>query len=218
VATLHNEAGEVTLDGSGPATSFNVEIDRDDLRKSATVVDSLTEIGSGTLADRLWAGVSVSVIGMDTVSIEEASNTLIPSARAKVSIRIPPGTTPTKILDSLENHCQTHVPWGAEVQVIRGAEANPAMVDTGGPLVQAGMKAYKHAFGVDPVFIGQGGAIPLVNELMKAFPQAEFLITAIADPGSHMHGPNESVSFMDLCRTVSAQVALMEEYCVVKSG
>ena len=38
------------------------------------------------------------------------------------------------------------------------------------------------ALGVPPVFVGQGGSIPMVADFGKAFPEATILITAVGDP------------------------------------
>ncbi|MCL1907418.1 MAG: M20/M25/M40 family metallo-hydrolase [Propionibacteriaceae bacterium] len=212
LATFHDDQGEVAIAGLDSVVSFDVNVDREQLRTAAGVLDSVQELGSGSLADRLWAGPAVTVIGLDTVSVEEASNTLLPVARAKVSVRVPPGMSAERALDALIAHCEQHIQWGARLRITRGAVGNPAQVDLEGSLVQAGRRAYQQAFGKDPVFIGQGGAIPLVNELREFFPDGQFLITAIADPNSSMHGPNESVSLDDLTSSVAAQVALIEEF------
>jgi acetylornithine deacetylase/succinyl-diaminopimelate desuccinylase-like protein len=113
-------------------------------------------------------------------------------------------------LDAVVAHLTSHAPWGAHVEVERGSAGNPGQVPTDGPLVQAGMAAYAEAFGIAPIAMGMGGAIPLVGELHEAFPAAEFLVTGIADPDSRMHSPNESVSLSDLVKTVEAQVDFLK--------
>ena len=47
----------------------------------------------------------------------EASNTLIPRARAKISMRVAPGGDAAAHLDALTAHLQQHAPWGAQVTV-----------------------------------------------------------------------------------------------------
>jgi len=209
LATMHTDQGDVAIEGLEVSTHFDVDFREEDLRESAGMLDGVHNMGSGSLADRLWAKPALCIIGMDTVSIAESSNTLLPSARARVSMRVPPGMEASAALDALEAHCESHIGWGAHVRVIRGNLGNPGQVGIDGPLVQAGLKAYTEAFGIPPVLIGQGGAIPLVGELHEAFPDAEFLVTGIADPDSRMHAENESVSLSDLVRTVNAQVCFL---------
>ncbi|MDR0848961.1 MAG: M20/M25/M40 family metallo-hydrolase [Propionibacteriaceae bacterium] len=210
MASLHDAEGNVAIAGLTTAVDFDVDYDSEQFRADAGLLDGVSQLGSGPIAERLWAKPSVSVIGIDAVSVEESSNTLLPSATARISLRVPPGMEAAAALEALVAHLTSHAPWGAHVEVERGAAGNPGQVPIDGPLVQAGMAAYTQAFGVAPVAIGQGGAIPLVGELHEAFPAAEFLVTGIADPDSRMHSPNESVSLSDLVKTVEAQVGFLQ--------
>ena len=209
LASLHTDDGDVAVEGLRTTVHYDVDYDEQTFRKDAGLLDGVHTIGTGTLADRLWAGPSCTIIGIDTVSVENSSNTLLPSARARVSLRVPPGMEASDALDALEAHLLSHAPWGAHVNLIRGAEGNPSEVTTDGPLVRAGLAAYEQAFGIPARLIGQGGAIPLVSELHEKFPDAEFLVTGIADPDSRMHSPNESVELGDLVRTVDAQIRFL---------
>jgi len=209
LASFHTADGDVAVDGLRSSVHFDVDYSSDAVRESAGLLDGVQELGTGSIADRLWAKPSLTVIGLDTVSVEQSSNTLLPVARARVSLRVPPGMTAVEALDALVAHCESHAPWGAHVSLTRGSTGNPGQVSVDGPLVQAGLAAYRKAFGVPVVSIGQGGAIPLVGELTELFPEAEFLVTGIADPDSRMHAPNESVSLADLDRTVQAQVGFL---------
>jgi len=215
LASFHDDAGNVVIDGLAATRSFDVDYDPADLRAAAGILDGVGELGTGTYADRLWAKPSLTVIGIDTVPVALSSNTLLPSARARVSLRVPPGMAAERALDALEAHCEAHRPWGARLAISRGGSGNPGEVRVDGPIVQAGLTAYTAAFGVAPVLIGQGGAIPLVGELNHTFPEAEFLVTGIADPDARMHAPNESVAYADLVRTADAQVRFLEAVAAV---
>jgi len=210
LATLHDEAGDVAIAGLRQDHHFTADYSSQAFRTDAGLLDGVQEIGTGSIANRLWAKPSLTVIGLDTVSVAESSNTLLPSARARVSLRVPPGMTALEALDALEAHCLTHAPWGAHVRVSRGQTGNPGEVPTDGPLVQAGLTAYAEAYGEPVIQMGMGGAIPLVGELREAFPEAEFLVTGIADPDARMHSPNESVSLPDLVKTIAAQVKFLQ--------
>lgn len=210
LASFHTESGDVAIEGLRTSVSYDVDYSRESIRQDAGILDGVQELGTGTFSERLWAKPSLTVIGLDTVSVEESSNTLLPSARARVSLRVPPGMEAEEALDALQAHALSHAPWGAHVEVIRGSAGNPGQVPVDGPLVKAGLEAYTQAFGMKPYLIGQGGAIPLVGELHEVFPEAEFLVTGIADPDSRMHSPNESVSSSDLERTVQAQIGFLK--------
>ena len=215
LATLHSDNGDVAVKGLHTTVHYDVDYTDKALRKDSGLLDGVQTIGTGTIADRLWAKPSCTIIGIDTVDVENSSNTLLPSARARVSLRVPPGMEASVALDALEAHLLSHAPWGAHVKVIRGSAGNPSEVATNGPLVTAGLGAYEKAFGIPARFIGQGGAIPLVSELHRRYPEAEFLVTGIADPDSRMHSPNESVELDDLVRTVDAQIRFLTSAAAV---
>ncbi|MCL2736639.1 MAG: M20/M25/M40 family metallo-hydrolase [Propionibacteriaceae bacterium] len=210
LATMHTDDGDVAVEGLRTSVSFDIDYSTQSVRESAGILDGVRELGTGSIADRLWAKPSLTVIGLDTVPVAESSNTLLPTARARVSVRVPPGMRAAEALDALVAHCEAHAPWGAHVRVIRGSVGNPGQIPVDGPLVAAGRSAWEEGFGVAPVLVGQGGAIPLVGELHAAFPHAEFLVTGIADPDARMHAPNESVSLSDLIRTVRSQIGFLE--------
>jgi hypothetical protein len=54
------------------------------------LLDGASEVGSGSVPQRLWAKPANTVIGIDITSVAAASNTLIPRARAKISVRVAP--------------------------------------------------------------------------------------------------------------------------------
>ena len=142
----------------------------------------MTEIGCGSVPQRLWAKPAITVIGIDTTSVAAASNTLIPRARAKISIRVAPGGDAVAHLDALEAHLKRHAPWGAQVNVIRGEVGQPYAIDASGPVYDAARAAFRQAWGADAVDMGMGGSIPFIAEFAAAFPQAKILVTGVEDP------------------------------------
>ena len=91
LATLHDDHGDVAVPGlqSGRAGDLDYPVDR--FRAESGLVDGVELIGSGSLVDRLWTRPAVSVLAIDAPRVAEASNTLVPVARAKVSLRVAPG-------------------------------------------------------------------------------------------------------------------------------
>jgi hypothetical protein len=62
------------------------------LRASADLLEGSHIVGSGPIASRLWAKPSINAIGVDMTSIAGSSNVLVPEVRAKISMRIVPGS------------------------------------------------------------------------------------------------------------------------------
>ena len=91
LASLHDDDGNVAVAGLHEGTAADVDYPPERVREESGLLDGVSEIGSGSVPQRLWAKPAITVIGIDTTSIAAASNTLIPRARAKVSMRVAPG-------------------------------------------------------------------------------------------------------------------------------
>lgn len=210
LATLHDDAGNVAIAGlhTGPGPDLDYPADR--LKSESGILDGVSYIGDGSVVERLWAKPAVAVIAIDATPVAKASNTLIPSARAKISLRVAPGDDATVALGHLTEHLRTHAPWGARVEVTEGDTGEPSTIGFEGPYAEAARAAFAEAWGVEPVFIGQGGSIPMVAEFAEAFPGATVLVTAVSDPDSRMHGANESLHLDDFSAACVAEALLLE--------
>jgi acetylornithine deacetylase/succinyl-diaminopimelate desuccinylase-like protein len=210
LATLHDDHGNVAVAGLGTAPAPALEYPPERLRAESGILDGVEWIGSGSLVERMWCKPSISVIALDATRVDQASNTLIPVARAKISARIAPGDDPAEALDALIKHLHDHAPWGAQVTVSDVEVGPPSVVDFTSPYAEAARTAVTEAWGKEPVFIGQGGTIPMVAEFTNAFPEATILVTAVADPDSRAHGSNESLHLGDFAAACLAETLLLD--------
>jgi cysteinylglycine-S-conjugate dipeptidase len=209
LATLHDGNGDVAVAGLHRGTADPLDLTEERLRADAGLLDGVRLLGSGSLTSRLWAGPAVSVVGIDAPAVDSAALTLIPSARAKVSLRIAPGDDGTAARDALVAHLRAHAPWGAEVTVSAGGAVEPFAARTDGPAYAAARSALAEAWGTGPVEIGVGGSISFVTTMARAFPDAEILITGIEDPDTRAHGANESLHLAEFERACLAEALLL---------
>ena len=93
-----------------------------------------------------------------------------------------------------------------------GETAEPSVVDFAGPYAEAARAAFRQAWDVAPVFIGQGGTIPMVADFSKAFPEATILVTAVGDPDSRAHGTNESLHLGDFAAACLAETLMLDAF------
>lgn len=209
IATLHDAEGEVAIPGLVTGEADPLDLTEAELRSDAQAVDSVNLIGSGGLTTRLWRKPACSVLAIDAPPVSEAINQLIPSARAKVSLRLAPGDDPHRAMAALTSHLIANAPWGAEVTVTPGAAGEPFELAAEGPGYDAFTTGFEAAWGTSPVQIGAGGSIPFVAAFSERFPAAEILLTGVADPTSAAHGPNESLDLDELRRgTLAEAIAL----------
>ncbi|HEY7146298.1 MAG TPA: dipeptidase [Streptosporangiaceae bacterium] len=209
LATLHDENGDVAIAGLARGRAQAPELTQARLRADAGVLDGVALTGTGGLADRLWMRPSISVIGIDAPPVGSASPTLIPSARALVSMRVAPGDDALRARDALVAHLRAHAPWGAQLDIEPGQAAEPFAARTGGPGYAAARQALADAWGEPAVEIGVGGSIPFVAAFAAVFPAAEILITGVEDPDTRAHGANESLDLAVFERACVAQALLL---------
>ncbi|HEU4356376.1 MAG TPA: dipeptidase [Actinomycetota bacterium] len=210
LATLHDDDGNVAIGGLARLPWDGVQMPEGDFRRDARVRPGVRLIGTGTIAERLWSAPAVSVLGIDAPRVREASNQLVPVARAKISLRIAPGDDPARAMDLLAAHVETNAPWGVEVDVRRGEGGHGLRVSNAGPAFGAMRRAMETAYGRPAVESGSGGSVPLVPVLARTFPDAEILIYGASDERSQYHSVDESVDLADLERACLAEALLWE--------
>ncbi|HEX7351277.1 dipeptidase [Brachybacterium sp.] len=209
LATLHDEHGEVAVEGLLRAEDPTVEMEESDYRRDAGVVEGLDLSGRGSLTSRLWTRPALSVIGIDAPAVRDASNTLVPVSRAKVSLRIPPGEDPATAMEALVTHLERHAPTTAEVTVQRGEQGKPYQARHEAPAMDLARGAFARAWGVPAVDTGLGGSIPFIADLLEVFPRAEVLVTGVEDPESRAHGVDESLHLEEFAKVCLAEALLL---------
>jgi cysteinylglycine-S-conjugate dipeptidase len=209
IATLHDEHGDVAIDGLHTFTWTGMQVPEDELREESRVLDSVQLLGTGTIADRLLSKPAVAVLGFDAPRIEGSSNQLVPEASARVSLRLAPGDDPERGRDALVAHLHAAAPWGVQVEVEAAEAGMGYLVDTTTPAYAAAKDALAEAFGREVVEIGSGGSIPLVPLLAETFPGMSVLIVGAGDERSNYHSLDESVDLDDLASMALAEALLI---------
>jgi acetylornithine deacetylase/succinyl-diaminopimelate desuccinylase-like protein len=210
LATLHDERGNVAVAGLHAEPGPDLDYPADRLRAETGILPGVDYLGDGTVVERLWTKPAISVIALDATPVDQASNTLIPAVRAKISMRVPPGEDAGRATGLLVEHLRAHAPWGAQLEIESGESGEPARIAFQGLYADAARAAFAEAWGKEPVLVGQGGSIPVVGEFQAAFPEATVLVTAVSDPDSRMHGANESVHLGDLQRACLAEALFLQ--------
>lgn len=212
--SLRDADGGTAVDGMDAGASWNgLQYPEEDFRRDARVLDGVRLTGSGTVADRLWARPSVSVLGIDCPPVVGATPSVQARAEALVSLRVPPGADTGRAVELLTAHLHAHVPWGARVSVREVGRGDPFRADTGSPAYGAMAEALREAYdGTAMQIAGQGGSIPLCNTLAALYPDAEILLIGLSEPDARIHAVNESVSPEELERMSVAEALFLHRY------
>ncbi len=205
LATLHDKAGNVAIPGLVSFDSPPLDLIEEELRRVAGAVEGLEIIGDGSLTSKIWSQPACSILAIDAPRTDEAINAIVPSAKAKISLRLAPGDEATRAMAAMVTHLESNVSWGAEVTITPGAMADAYQLDTMDPAYDAYRTAFAEAWGCEAVEMGVGGSIPFVAAFSERYPDATILLTGVADPTSNIHGPDESVSLNDLKKACLAE-------------
>ena len=211
LSTLWTEDGSPAVEGlaSGPAAEVDYPEER--WRAESGAAQGTRSIGAGPVVDRLWTRPAITVTGLDAPKVAGASNTLVPVARAKVTVRLAPGDTSANGIARLREHLERHVPWGAQLTVTVVDAGEPTVLPSTGPAYAAARSALAEAWdGVTPVDMGIGGSIPFIAEFQETFPGASILVTGVEDPDTRAHGPNEGLHLPEFERCVLAEALLLQ--------
>ncbi len=209
LASLHDDEGNVAVEGLKAGVASDLDYDEDRLRRESGLLDGVETVGSGSLLTRMWTRPAITTIGIDAPTIATSSNTLVPSAAAKVSMRIAPDEFDLDAFELLKNHVLDRVPWGARVDVTLDERGAGFAADADGPVYDQARAAFTDAWGVEPVDIGVGGSIPFVAAFAEQFPDAAILVTGVEDPDARAHGANESLHLGEFEKVCVAETLLL---------
>lgn len=215
--SLRGPDGSTRVDGLPQDSSWDgIQYPEADFRRDAGVLDGVGLIGSGTVADRIWARPAVTVLGIDCPPVSGATSSVQAGARALVSLRVPPGTDAAEATRLLIRHLESHAPWGARVAAEQIGQGQPFRADTASPAYAAMAESLREAYdGTAMAVAGLGGSIPLCNTLGTLYPEAEILLIGLSEPEARIHAVNESVSPGELEALSVAEALFLGRYAAV---
>jgi acetylornithine deacetylase/succinyl-diaminopimelate desuccinylase-like protein len=207
IASLKGPDGRIRIPGfyddvqplsDGDRTRIaELPLDVEAYRKRIGVPVLVGEVGYTPL-ERRGARPTLDVNGIWGGFMGEGSKTIIPArAHAKVSCRLVPDQEPTKIFEAFEAYVAEIAPPGVTttVQFIGGGRPSLTAVDH--PATQAVARALEATFGQAPLFVREGGSIPVCASFDSVLGLPVVLL-GFVQPDSHAHAPNEWMSLENL--------------------
>ncbi|MFB6841791.1 dipeptidase [Streptomyces sp. NPDC056361] len=212
--SLRAEDGSTVVDGlPGDQVWEGLQYPEEDFRQDAKVLSGVDLPGAGTIADRIWARPAVTVVGIDCHPVAGATPSIPKSARAQLSLRVPPGQDAAEATKLLYAHIEKHTPWNARVSLEQVGQGQAFQADTSSPAYASMADAMRIAYpGEEMQTAGMGGSIPLCNTLASLYPESEILLIGLSEPEAQIHAPNESVSPEELERLSVAEAHFLVNY------
>ncbi|MCA9062304.1 MAG: M20/M25/M40 family metallo-hydrolase, partial [Planctomycetaceae bacterium] len=184
----------------------------------------LKEVGSGALfgeegrstLERRWARPTCDINGILSGYTGEGPKTIIPSrAMAKITCRLVPNQNPDRVLDALEAFLRDRCPAGLKFEFRRFHGCEAFAFDPTSQWITAASEAVAEAFGQPPVFIREGGSIPVVLSF-KQILGIDTLLLGWGRNSDNLHSPDEHIHVDDFQRGTLASARLWEKLSHVK--
>ena len=212
IASFHNEKGELQIEGLTPSDMEVLELEEKDIKEIFGSNDiNLFELDS--ISKRLWLEPALSILAIDAPSTDEAVNLLIPNAKAKVSLRLPPTENPEHAMKMLEEHIMKNIPWGAKVSFEPEAMGSGIVADPNKEFTKILVKNFEEVWDNNAAYMGVGGSIPFANDFVEKFPNAELVLVGAGDEEmGNAHAPNESVQIEDIENLIKSLIKTLKDF------
>jgi acetylornithine deacetylase/succinyl-diaminopimelate desuccinylase-like protein len=213
LSSLRDSSGGTTVRGlDGTQTWAGQPYADEQFRQDAGVLDGVSVLGDGSVADMLWARPTATILGIDCPPVVGSAAAISPRTAARINLRIPPGTSPDDARAALVDHLHAAAPWGVHVRVDVEATGSPFRAAVDGPAYTTMAAAMQEAYGTPMTTLGQGGSIPLCNVFAETYPDAEIILMGVEEPQALIHAPNESVAPTEVAQLAHALALFLGRY------
>ncbi|RAQ96587.1 dipeptidase [Thermogemmatispora tikiterensis] len=163
---------------------------------------------------RIWARPTLEIHGFVGGFSGEGAKTVIPAnGKVKISMRIPPdlGLKAEEVYRLFERRVKELAPPDVEVTVRKIHAGEGVLVSPEAPVIRAASAALKETYGREPVFIREGGSIPIAA-LFNDILQVPIVFMGFGLPDDNLHSPNEKYSLKQFFRGVRTVARFLQLY------
>jgi acetylornithine deacetylase/succinyl-diaminopimelate desuccinylase-like protein len=163
------------------------------------------------LHERLGIRPTLEINGLVSGWTGEGAKTVLPArALGKVSCRLVPDQQPREIEALIRRYVASLTPDTVRSEVRRLHDGMWAVVDTSSPYMDAAARAYEFGFGKRPVYVREGGSIPVVGTFQQAL-DAPVILMGFGLPDDNLHAPNEKFTLECFRKGIKTAIKFYEE-------
>jgi len=171
-------------------------LDDEAYRQSLSVPALHGEAGYTTL-ERIGARPTLDVCGIWGGFQGDGPKTIIPAhAHAKISCRLVADQDPEKIFGLVAAYIATVAPQSIRYTIQRLGDGKPSLTPIDRPTTQAAVRALRATFGIEPLFIREGGSVPICASFEEILGLSTVLL-GFAPADGRFHAPNEWMSMVN---------------------
>lgn len=220
MATLHDKNGRVNLPGFYDDVAeltprereefARLPFDEAEFKRELKLTELYGEAGFTTL-ERRWARPTCDINGLTSGYQGHGAKTVIASkASAKVSMRLVPNQDPKKIEAAFVQALTERCPKGVTIEFESHGGSPGLLVPIDGRAMELAAKAIERGFGKKPVFMREGGSIPILG-LIKQELGLDTLLIGFGLPDDRVHSPNEKFDLDAFYAGTRTAAALYDE-------
>ena len=164
-----------------------------------------------TILERRGARPTFDINGLTSGYQGKGGKTIIPArASAKLTFRMVPRQKPAVILRSLKAFLKQRLPAGLTMKITGSQMASGFVVPLDSPFVQAASRGLKKTFGKKPLYVRDGGSIPVITALSEQL-GSDLVLAGLGVEEDAIHSPNERYALDAFYKGVEASVAMITE-------
>lgn len=171
-----------------------------------------------SLRERLGARPTLDVNGIIGGYTEEGRKTVLPArVHAKISMRLVPDQDPSEIAALYASYVASITPPSVTVDVTICGEGAPSISELHSPAMDAASEAYDSVFGRKPVYVREGGSIPVVSQFQDML-GIETVMMGFGLPDDRIHSPNERFFLPNYYRGILTSIHFLARYADLYAG
>lgn len=164
-----------------------------------------------TLRERLGARPTLEINGLLSGFTGDGAKTVLPAkAMAKISCRLVANQDPIRIYELLRDYVASITPPTVRSEVRLLHTGHPAMVEIHTPVMQAAVNAYQRGWEAAPIFMREGGSIPIVADFRREL-DIPVLLMGYGLNTDGAHGPNEHFMIEMFHKGIDTAICFLEE-------
>ena len=185
--------GVVELSSLDREALARLPFDDEEYRRSLGVPALHGEPGYTTL-ERLGGRPTLDVCGIWGGFEGAGPKPIIPAhAHAKISCRLVADQDRERVFGLVARYIERVAPKSVRYSIERLGDGKPSLTPIDGPITQAAARALEASFGVEPLFIREGGSVPVCASF-EAILGLSTVLLGFAPPDGQFHAPNEWMS------------------------
>lgn len=163
------------------------------------------------ILERRWARPTLDAHGIAGGWTGAGSKTVIPSTVvAKVSMRLVPDQRLRTIFRAYEKRVRHLAPPGIEVEVRELASGDPVLIEPSAPPVRTAAAVVRQVWGTDPVYVREGGSIPVVAKFDKVL-KVPTVLFGFGLPDDNVHAPNEKFHLPNFYKGIETIITFLQQ-------